>query len=52
MKSSRLEGRAEGLTEGIKKTALSMLADSMPVSTISKYTGLSILEINSLKSKF
>ncbi|MDR1473618.1 MAG: Rpn family recombination-promoting nuclease/putative transposase [Lactobacillales bacterium] len=63
MKSSRLEGRAEGLEKGIvkgiekgiekekKETALSMLTDGLPVSTISKYTGLSPSEIQSLKSR-
>jgi predicted transposase/invertase (TIGR01784 family) len=62
MKNSRIEGRkegiergivkgrAEGIEKGIKKTALSMLADGMPISTISKYTGLSTAEIKSLKS--
>ncbi|MDR0691077.1 MAG: Rpn family recombination-promoting nuclease/putative transposase, partial [Streptococcaceae bacterium] len=41
LKKGRAEGLQEGIEKGIKKTALSMLADDMPVSTISKYTGLS-----------
>jgi predicted transposase/invertase (TIGR01784 family) len=55
MKSSKLEGRAEGIVKGRvkekKETALSMLADGLSVSTISKYTGLSTSEIQSLKSR-
>jgi predicted transposase/invertase (TIGR01784 family) len=44
-----MKGRTEGIEKGKKETALSMLADGMSVSTISKYTGLSTSEIQSLK---
>jgi predicted transposase/invertase (TIGR01784 family) len=50
MKNSRLQGMAKGRVEEKKQTALSMLQDGMSISTISKYTGLSISEIQSLKS--
>jgi predicted transposase/invertase (TIGR01784 family) len=36
LKTGRAEGLQEGIEKGVKKTALSMLADGMPVSTISK----------------
>jgi predicted transposase/invertase (TIGR01784 family) len=36
------EGKAEGKAEEKRETALSMLADKLPLETISKYTGLSI----------
>jgi predicted transposase/invertase (TIGR01784 family) len=49
MKSSEIRGIVKGRAERIEKTALSMLADGMSVSNISKYTGLSISEIQSLK---
>jgi predicted transposase/invertase (TIGR01784 family) len=49
-KEGIIEGRIEGIEKGIKKTALSMLADGVQISTISKYTGLSLSEIQSLKS--
>ena len=49
----REEGRAEGKTEGINQRnieiARNMLKDNIPVESISKYTSLSIDEINSLK---
>jgi predicted transposase/invertase (TIGR01784 family) len=44
----RVEGRVEGRAEGIKETAVSMLKYGMPVSSVSKYTGLSSKEIESL----
>jgi predicted transposase/invertase (TIGR01784 family) len=50
MKNSRLQGMAKGIAKGKKQTALSMLQDGMFVSTISKYTDLSISEIQFLKS--
>jgi hypothetical protein len=37
-----------GMEKGIKKTALSMLADGLQTSVISKYTGISTSEIESL----
>ena len=47
------EGRAEGLAEGINQRnidiAKNMLKDNMSLEMISKYTGLSIDEINDLK---
>jgi predicted transposase/invertase (TIGR01784 family) len=46
----RVEGKAEGRIEEKKQTAQSMLQDGMSISTISKYTGLSISEIQLLKS--
>lgn len=53
---AREEGLAEGLAEGlikgelngITKTALKMKEDNLPIETISRYTGLSIKEINDL----
>jgi len=42
------EGRKKGLEEGLKKTALQMKSDGMPLTTIAKYTGLSIEEIEQL----
>jgi predicted transposase/invertase (TIGR01784 family) len=47
----KAEGKAVGKAEGKKESALSMLADNLPVETISKYTGLSTDEINALKTK-
>jgi predicted transposase YdaD len=46
----RIEGMAKGMAKGKKQAALSMLQDGMSISTISKYTGLSISEIQLLKS--
>ena len=43
------EGRAEGRAEMTKEIAKEMLADGMPVDKISKYTDLSIEEIEALK---
>ena len=51
------QGKAEGISEGISQgknernteIAKYMLKDNIPVKSISKYTGLSIDEINSLK---
>lgn len=45
----RAEGRVEGLVEGKRQTAREMKADGMPVNVISKYTGLSFEEIDSLE---
>ena len=43
------EGRAEGRAEVHAEIAREMLADGMPVDKISKYTGLSVEEIEALK---
>ncbi|GHU16036.1 hypothetical protein FACS189472_00210 [Alphaproteobacteria bacterium] len=43
------DAKAEGAMSKAKETALSMLADNMPVETISKYTGLLIKEISALQ---
>ena len=52
MKEGIKEGLKEGLKEGMKKkqieTAIEMKNDGMPSSTIAKYTGLSINEIEEL----
>jgi predicted transposase/invertase (TIGR01784 family) len=45
------EGEARGELKGKRETACTMLADGVPAATVSKYTGLSIEEIESLKSK-
>jgi predicted transposase/invertase (TIGR01784 family) len=50
MKNSEIRGMEKGRVEEKKETALSMLADGLQTSVISKYTGLSISEIESLKS--
>ena len=39
----------QGIEEGKKETAKNMLKDGMPLEMISKYTGLSIEEIEKLK---
>ncbi|MGE3724116.1 MAG: CHAT domain-containing protein [Candidatus Sericytochromatia bacterium] len=44
----KAEGREEGLIEGKRQTAREMQADGMSANVISKYTGLSIEEIESL----
>ncbi|GHT92553.1 hypothetical protein FACS1894122_06540 [Alphaproteobacteria bacterium] len=44
-----MEGRKEGRMEGKRETALTMLSDDMSIASISKYTGLSLSEIESLK---
>jgi predicted transposase YdaD len=51
------KGKAEGIAIGeergelkkAKETALSMLVDGLPVETISKYTGLSVHEVEALE---
>jgi predicted transposase/invertase (TIGR01784 family) len=43
------EGRAEGELKKARETALSMLSDGLSVETISKYTGLSVQEIEALR---
>ena len=50
----RKEGRKEGIEEGEKRKsmemALRMREDGMPLEVIAKYTGLSVEEIQNLKS--
>jgi hypothetical protein len=45
------EGREEGREEEKRKTARSMLADAMSPDLIAKFTGLSIKEIETLRTK-
>ena len=53
IKEGRLEGIKEGIKEGIEKntleTAKKMLDDNLSIDMVSKYTGLTKEEINSLK---
>ena len=44
----RAEGRAEGIAEGHEEDARRMKADNMPIELISKYTGLTVDEIEKL----
>ena len=44
------EGKEEGLKEGLKEATKNMLKENMNINLISKVTGLSIEEINELKS--
>lgn len=44
----RKQGRSEGIKETKIDTAKAMLKDNMPVESISKYTGLSIEEIQQI----
>jgi predicted transposase/invertase (TIGR01784 family) len=46
--SAKREGIAEGSLEKAKETALAMLADKMPIASISKYTDLGIDEIEKI----
>lgn len=48
---AKKEARDEGLAEGKRDTALSMLADGLPIETIKKYTGLSVEDIASLQKE-
>ena len=52
-RGARAEGRTEGLAEGElrgrRETARSMLADAMSPDLVSKFTGLTIEEVNSLR---
>lgn len=43
------KGRDEGLVEGRVETARNMLNDNIDIKEISKYTGLSEIEIEALK---
>jgi predicted transposase/invertase (TIGR01784 family) len=49
MSHARNEGRNEGRSEREREMARSMLVDGMTAVTVSKYTGLSVKEIESLK---
>jgi predicted transposase/invertase (TIGR01784 family) len=49
---AKTEGKAEGELKKARETALSMLSDDLPVETISKYTGLSVQEIESLRKPY
>ena len=43
--------KEEAFNEGVKMTVRNMLKDNLPIETISKYTNLTIDEINSLEDK-
>ena len=43
------EGRVKGRTEGRVEVAKNMLVDGLKPDVIAKYTGLSLVEIQSLK---
>ena len=49
LREANLQGREEGIKEGIKDTALKMLQDNLDLDIISKYTGLSSEELKSLR---
>jgi predicted transposase/invertase (TIGR01784 family) len=46
--NAEARGKAEGELKKARETALSMLADKLPLETISKYTGLSLEELKVL----
>ena len=46
---SERRGKLEGLLEGKREVARSMLANAMPLDLISKLTGLSVEEIDALR---
>ena len=48
MERGKIEGKIEGIKEEKIEMAKKMLTDSFPIETISKYTGLTESEINSL----
>lgn len=48
IKANREEGRAEGRAESIIKIAKSMLKNKMDINEISKYTGLTIEQLEEL----
>lgn len=50
LNTAKEEGRKEGRKEGIETMALRMRDDGMPLEVIAKYTGLSVEEIQNLKS--
>ena len=45
------EGEAKGIVQGIEKIAINMLKDNEPLAKISKFTGLSQVDIVQLKNK-
>jgi hypothetical protein len=47
----RAEYIAKGVAKNKMETTLVMLSDDIPLETISKYTGLSVDEIKSLKTQ-
>jgi predicted transposase/invertase (TIGR01784 family) len=47
--SAERRGITKGRTEEKREAALSMLSDGMPIASVSKYTGLSSSEVQSLK---
>jgi predicted transposase/invertase (TIGR01784 family) len=48
LREGEQKGKQEGLREGKKEIARSMLADAMSVDLISKFTGLTVKEIEAL----
>ncbi|MDR1543231.1 MAG: hypothetical protein LBS50_02240, partial [Prevotellaceae bacterium] len=48
-KSSFHTAKMEGIAEGIEQVAIKMRQDNIPFETISKFTGLTIKEIENLK---
>jgi len=48
LRTAQNQGRNEGREEGIAQTARAMKADNVPVQVISKYTGLTPEQIESL----
>ncbi len=44
------QGLEQGIRQGINKTAVIMLNNDLPTEQISKYTGLSVKEIEELKN--
>jgi predicted transposase/invertase (TIGR01784 family) len=50
IEEGRAVGHAEGLSEARAEVAREMLSDGVPVEKISKYTGLSIEDVEALKS--
>ena len=44
-------GEAKGREEGIMQTAITALKQGIPAETVASFTGLSVLEVEALKSK-
>lgn len=51
LKKAHEVGQQEGMQKGIQKTALNMVKEGFSVDTISKVTGLSVIEVEQLKSE-
>ncbi|MCP4153454.1 MAG: Rpn family recombination-promoting nuclease/putative transposase [bacterium] len=49
MKKGKAEGMKEGAKQKAKDSAMTMLKDNIPINSISKYTGLTVDEINELR---